>query len=168
MTPRAAPVTLNTTGTPDTPGRQGVDILDHALEEPYWLDDLDLARRHLAREWAPIGCLIEANPITVGGARGMAQLWKHPVPGQDHGLVYGVSVFLAKTAQTAIITYFTDERLLGTTGIRESVVACKDPAMMQALLDDNRPHPYDPELRGLLAYNRSDAEVWTGSSPGTR
>jgi hypothetical protein len=52
MTPRAAPVTLNTTGTPDTPGRQGVDILDHALEEPYWLDDLDLARRHLAREWA--------------------------------------------------------------------------------------------------------------------
>lgn len=166
MTPRAAPVTLNTTGTPDTPGKQGVDILDHALEEPYWLEDLDLARRHLAREWAPSGCLIEANPITVGGVRSMAQLWKHPVPYQEHGLVYGVSVFLAKTTQTAIITYFMDERLLGTTGMRESVVACKDPAMMQALLDDNRPHPYDPELRGLLAYNRSDAEVWDEQFPG--
>jgi hypothetical protein len=100
MTPRAAPVTLNTTGTPDTPGKQGVNILDHALEEPYWLEDLDLARRHLAREWAPSGCLIEANPITVGGVRSIAQLWKHPVPDQEHGLVYGVSVFLAKTAHS--------------------------------------------------------------------
>jgi hypothetical protein len=42
------------------------------------------------------GCLIEANPIIVGGVRSMAQLCKHPVPGQEHGLVYGVSVFLAK------------------------------------------------------------------------
>jgi hypothetical protein len=117
MIPRAAPVTLDTTGMPDTPGRQGVDIYDHALAEPYWLEDLDLARRHLAREWAPIGCLIEANPITVGGVGGMAQLWKHPVAGQGHGLVFGVSVFLAKTTQTANITYVMDETLLGATGI---------------------------------------------------
>jgi hypothetical protein len=165
MTPGAAPVTLDTAGMPDTPGRQGVDMLDHALAEPYWLDDLDLARRHLAREWAPIGCLIEANPITVGGVRGMAQLWKHPVPGQEQGLVYGVSVFLAKTTQTANIMYFMDERLLGMTGIRESVVASKDPAMLQDLLD-RKPHPYDPELHGRLPFNRSDAEVWDEQFPG--
>ncbi|MFY9778174.1 MAG: hypothetical protein WAK28_26705 [Trebonia sp.] len=120
MIPRAAPVTLDTTGTQDTPGRQGVQMLDHALAEPYWLDDLDLAQRHLAREYAPVGCLIEANPITVGGVRGMAQLYKRPVPGQEHGLVFGVAVFLAKTTQTANIMYFVDE--IGATGAREVVV----------------------------------------------
>jgi hypothetical protein len=160
MTPGAAPVTLDTTGMPDTPGRQGVQMLDHALAEPYWLDDLDLARRHLAREYAPVGCLIEANPITVGGVRGMAQLYTRPVPGQRHGLVFGVAVFLAKTTQTANIMYFVDE--IGATGAREAVVAelrMREAAGLdEAALDEFMwpPHPYDPELRGLLPFNRAD------------
>jgi hypothetical protein len=62
--------------------------------------------------------------------------------------------------------YFMDERLLGATGLRESVVACKDPAMLHDLLDDRRPHPYDPELHGRLPFNRSDAEVWDAQFPG--
>ena len=169
MTPRAAPVTLDTTGTPDTPGWQDVHMLDHALAEPYWLDDLDLARRHLAREYAPIGCLIEANPITVGGVRGMAQLYKRPVPGQRHGLVFGVAVFLAKTTQTANIMYFVDE--IGATGAREAVVwelRMREAAGLdKATLDEFMwpPHPYDPELRGLLPFNRADDERWDEKFP---
>jgi hypothetical protein len=57
--------------------------------------DLPASRRYITAPGRR-GCLIEANPIIVGGVRSMAQLWKHPVPGQEHGLVYGVSVFLAK------------------------------------------------------------------------
>ena len=174
MTPGAAPVTLDTTSTPDTPGRQGVHMLDHALAEPYWLDDLDLARRHLAREYAPIGCLIEANPIIVGGVRGMAQRYKRPVPRKEHGLVFGVAVFLAKTTQTANIMYVVDE--IGATGAREAVVAelrmreaagLDKAALDEAALDEFiwPPHPYDPELRGLLPFNPADDERWDEKFP---
>jgi hypothetical protein len=171
MTPRAAPVTLDTTGVPDTPGRQGVHILDHALAEPYWLEDLDLARRYLAREYAPNGCLIEANPITVGGVRGMAQLYKRPISGQGHGLRFGVAVFLAKTTQTANIMYVMDEGR--TSGWREAVVTDmrmgEMPVMTKAALDKllmGEPHPYDPGLRGRLPFNPADDEVWDEKFPG--
>ena len=135
MIPQAVPVTLDTTKgwtrqarkarasifvDPSTGATIALGIFD-PLEEPYWLDDLDLARRHLAREYAPIGCLIEANPITLGGVQGMAQLWKRPIPDQEHGLIFGVTVFLAKTTLTAHIMYWIDGGCW-TTGIREAVV----------------------------------------------
>jgi hypothetical protein len=77
MIPRL-PLTLDAPAMLGRPGRQGVEMLDQALAEPYWLDDLDLARRHLAREYALIGCLIEANPITVGGVRGHSAALETP------------------------------------------------------------------------------------------
>ena len=141
-----------------------LDILDRALGEPYWLDDLDLARRKLARDYAQIGCLIEANPITVGGVRGMTQLWKMPAPApQGHGFHFGVSVYLAKTTQTVEIMHGMDETRLGKTGMREVLVAVK----LQNYDHAHRAlHPYDPELHGRLPFNRSDDEVWDEQFPG--
>jgi hypothetical protein len=172
MIPPAALVTLDTTGMLDTPGRQAVDTLDHALAEPYWLEDLDLARRHLAREYAQTGCLIEANPITVGGIRGIAQLWKHRIPGRKHGLTFGATVFLAKTTQTVYITYFMDE--IGITGTRETYVLERlfrqEAGTTKATMDElmqlaQPPHPYDPELHGQLPFNRADDEMWDEQFP---
>jgi hypothetical protein len=171
--PPAAPVTLDTTGwqrdrryfvDPSTGGVMSLDILDRALTEPYWLDDLDLARRKLARDYAQMGCLIEADPITVGGIRGMTQLYKVPAPApQGRGFHFGVSVYLAKTNQTVEITYGLDEARLESAGIREVLVAVKLQNYGHA---HREPHPYDPELHGRLPFNRSDDEVWDEQFPG--
>ena len=97
----------------------------------------------------------------MSGVRGMTQLWKRPIPDQEHGLIFGVSVFLAKTTQTANIMYWMDERWLGTTGMREAVVI----ATLQNFFH-GEPHPYDPGLHGRLPFNHSDDEVWDERFPG--
>lgn len=170
--PPETSVTLDTTGwqrdrqyfvDPSTGGTMSLDISDRALTEPYWLDDLDLARRKLARDYAQIGCLIEANPITVGGVQAMTQIWKVPAPAQGRGFLFGVSVYLAKTTQTVEIMYCMDEARLESTGMREVWAAVK----LQNICHAHRePHPYDPGLHGRLPFSRSDDEVWDDQFPG--
>ena len=173
MVPPAAPVTLDTTGwqqdrryfvDPSTGGTMSLDILDRALGEPYWLDDLDLARRKLARDYAQIGCLIEANPITVGGVRGMTQLWKMPAPApRGHGFHFGVSVYLAKTTQTVEIMYGMDETRLGKTGMREVLVAVKLQDYDHA---HREPHPYDPNCTADCRSTALTTRFWDEQFPG--
>jgi hypothetical protein len=172
MIPPVAPVMLDTAGLqrdrqyfvdPSTGAAMSLDILDRALDEPFWLDDLDLARRKLARGYAQIGCLIEAKPITVGGVRGMAQIWKQPAPAQGRGFLFGVAVWLAKTTQTVQIMYLMDEARLESTGMREVLVVVKLQNYGHA---SGEPHPYDPELHGRLPFYRSDDEVWDEQFPG--
>jgi hypothetical protein len=172
MVPPAAPVMLDTTGLqrdrryfvdPSTGGTMSLDIIDRALREPYWLNDLGLARRKLARDYAQIGCLIEANPITVGGVRGMTQLWKQSAPDHRHGFLFGVSVWLAKTTQTVAIMYSMDEARRESTSSREVWVAVMLQNHDHAVQE---PHPYDPELHGRLPFSRSDDEVWDEQFPG--
>jgi hypothetical protein len=91
----------------------------------------------------------------------MAQLWKQPILDQEHGVVFGVGVFLAKASRTASINYFMDDRGFGATGTRESVVMVKLRNFFQ-----QEPHPYDPELHGRLPFLRADDEVWDEQFPG--
>lgn len=165
---QTAPVTLDTTGLesfeqgfvdPSTGAGTFLNILDYALDYPYWLDDLDLARREFAREYASAGCLIEADPITVSNVRGMAQIWKTQSD-QDHGMTFGASVIFAKTTQAVNIMHLM-KTARGTAGAREAIVTLK----LQNYLH-REPHPYDAELFCRLPFHRADDEVWDEQFPG--
>jgi hypothetical protein len=137
------------------------------LTEPYWLEDLDLARRTLAQAYGTIGCLIEAVPVTIGGVRGMAQLFKVPDSRSEGGQAYAASVFLAKAGCTVNLG-----GVLSTgpdTDTREAVVArALDTAAASAMsepMSGPSDHPYDPALRSLLPYLQSDEEAWDEHCP---
>jgi hypothetical protein len=170
MIPPAAPVKLDTTGLrqdresyvdTSTGAVLRLFILDRASTAPYWLNDLDLARRYLARQYAARGCLIEANPITVGAVRGIAQIYKLPLPGQGNFNVFGVSVCLAKATQTVEIVYFMDETHLGFAHFRELTVMA-----MLGKFGHRESHPYDSELDSRLPFLRADDEMWDDQFPG--
>jgi hypothetical protein len=165
---RPAPAAYDTTGWRQNPDRSGwtdpetgvglsLTVRDE-LDEPYWLEDLDLARRKLAHDYSMIGCLIEAFPVTVGGVRGMAQLFKVPDSRWERGRAYAASVFLAKAGITVNLGCVLTEGPV--TGTRETLVALQT-------TDSPGPlgHPYDPELQGRLPYLPSDDEVWDQHSP---
>jgi hypothetical protein len=132
---------------PKTGAKIGLEIKNSALTEPYWLEDLEWARRELAKAYGEMGCLIEAEPIWIGQAQGMAQIFKVPHPGREKGLLFGMSLFLAKSSQTVIVKYMNDEGPV--TGVREAM------AMAQLGIPFTD-HPYAPGLNGKLPYNRTD------------
>jgi hypothetical protein len=150
---------------PDTDGwidpRTGAGIsmtIRHELTEPYWLEDLDLARRKLAHDYGGIGCLIEAVPVTVGGVRGMAQLFKVPDARWERGRAYAASVFLAKVGVTVNLGCVVTES--APTGMRETLVALHVGDRLE-----HPGHPYDSGLESLLPYFPSDQEMWDQHYP---
>ncbi|MEU5881047.1 hypothetical protein [Spirillospora sp. NPDC047279] len=131
---------------PRTGARIMLEIQDVPLTESYWLDDLDQARRDLAAGYGKHGCLIEAEPVWIGQTRGMSQLFKVSHP-NGTGLIFGVSLFLAKASETVIVKYTNDEGAV--TGIREAMAM----AQMGVVHVE---HPYAPGVESKLPYNRAD------------
>lgn len=128
------------------------------LTEPYWLEDLDLARRKLAHDYGTIGCLVEAVPVTIAGSRGMAQVFKVPSGEGERGRTYAASVFLAKAGATTNFGCVLTED--SPTGVRETMVALHAGDQL-----DHGGHRYDPELRSKLPYLPSDEETWDQHYP---
>ncbi|WP_433337453.1 hypothetical protein [Spirillospora sp. CA-294931] len=157
------PIRLDTTGLQATDRDGWVDpktgmIVSltedgRALTEPYWLDDLDQARHKLACDYGEAGCLIEADPISVGGTMGMVQLFKVPDAQRERGLIFSATIFVAKTTETVRMQFIAREG--GITGAREAVVAVK----LQNFGQRDK-HPYAPEFHSRLPYLRSDDEAW--------
>lgn len=132
---------------------------DRPLTEPFWLEDLDSARRKLAHDYGKAGCLIEAEPISVGGVPAMHQLVKFPHPQLPRGLIFVSNVFVAKTTCTASVIYFAAEA--GITGVREATLMAK----LGMPKDWVQPHPYDPQVRSNLPYLRGDDPGWDAQFP---
>jgi hypothetical protein len=166
--PLTSPVQLDTSGWRaeadgfwiDERTGAGIKLIvqDFPLTEPYWLDDLDHARAKLAHDYGKVGGLIQADAVTIGAARGMAQLFKVQDPRRQHGLSFCVSLYLAKATRTVCVNYVIDES--GTTGERETLVMMKLGNFLQS-----EKHPYAPDLQGRLPYLRSDEEAWDEQFP---
>lgn len=164
-----APAGYDTTGWQENPDGSGwtdpatglglsLTIRDE-LTEPYWLEDLELARRKLARDYGEIGCLIEASPVTLGGVQGMAQLFK--VPGRrGRSFAYAASVFLAKTGATVNFGCVLAESAASAGIGREASVAAA-----AGELPSRSGHPYDPDLESRVPYLASDEEAWDEHCP---
>jgi hypothetical protein len=60
--------------------RISLDLKNSPLAGPVWLEHIPAMRRNLAAEYARIGCLIEAEPVVLGGVRGVCQVMKAPIP----------------------------------------------------------------------------------------
>jgi hypothetical protein len=163
------PIAIDTTGlVPEGEGQWrdqstqdgvAVDFTNSPLNEPFWLEDLDAARRKLAHDYGQLGCLVEADSISFGGVPAMYQLIKIPAPGRPTGVVFLAIVFVAKATCYAQVTYRAEEG--PTTGVREAVV------MDQLGIPDDwvRPHPYAPDVRSKLPYIRGDDPGWDAQFP---
>lgn len=132
------------------------------LTEPVWLDNLPALRRHLAHEYAQMGCLIEADRVRVGtgpeAADAAYQLAKAPIPNAPHGLVFIVQFMFAKRDSSFSVMMMADES--GTTGVREATLMAK-----LGHTDFFLPHPYDPQLKTKLPFSRADDPAFDAQYP---
>lgn len=166
---KTLPITIDTAGLeplsqgqwrdPTTGDNITVSFDNRPLTEPFWLEDLAGARRKLAHDYGGAGCLIEADPISLGGVPAMHQLAKFPHPQLPAGNVFVSSIFVAKTTCTARVTYLAAEA--GTTGVREAALM----ARLGMPTDWVQPHPYDPAVQSRLPYIRADDPVWDTQYP---
>lgn len=131
-----------------------------ALTEPAWLENVPAMRYNLAVEYAQMGCLIEAEPVTLGGVRGVCQVVKVPIPNAPSGQVFLANIFLAKADRHVMFGCSAAES--GITGVRETTIMAK-----LGLFGDGwvMPHPYAPELKGRLPYHRGDDPAWDTQFP---
>ncbi|GAA3224795.1 TY-Chap domain-containing protein [Actinocorallia longicatena] len=123
-------------------------IQDFPLTETHWLDDLETARRNLAASYSQHGCLIQADPVWIGGVPGMAQVFKIPHPSRRSGLLFGASVFLAKSTRTVVLQFMDEEGPV--SGVREATAMARFGSFAPAQ------HPYVRDLTGRLPFNRAD------------
>lgn len=130
------------------------------LTEPAWLENIPAMRRNLAIEYAQMGCLIEAEPVVLGGVRGVVQVVKVPIPNAPSGQVFLANIFLAKADRHVMFGCAAEER--GITGVRETTIMAKLGLMMDGWV---MPHPYAPELKGALPYHRGDDPAWDAQFP---
>lgn len=128
------------------------------LGEPAWLEDVPALRRNLARNYAGHACLIEADPVPIGGMWGVYQLSKQPIPNAPHGQVFTAQIMLAKEDVFTYAMYFAQER--GTTGVREAVLGGQIGFENYFL-----PHPYDPQLTSKLPFHRADDPQYDAQFP---
>lgn len=131
------------------------------LTEPAWLEDIPAMRRKLTFDYGKIGCLIEAEPVVVGGVRGVCQVAKAPLPNAPTGQVFIGTIFLAKANCCARLSYLADEG--GITGARETAVMVK----LGVRGPDGwvLPHPYAPEAQSVLPFHRGDDPAWDALFP---
>ncbi|WP_436497001.1 TY-Chap domain-containing protein [Actinokineospora sp. HUAS TT18] len=145
--------------SPTTGDRISLKVVDSPLTEPAWLEDIPAMRRNLAHGYASGGCLIEAEPVVIGGVRGVCQVAKVPLPNAPRGQVFVANIFLAKATGFVMFGYIAAEQ--GITGMREALI------MQRLGVPDNwvLPHPYDPELRSAVPYHRGDDPAWDAQFP---
>ncbi|MCI2421353.1 hypothetical protein MOQ72_28320 [Saccharopolyspora sp. K220] len=141
--------------------RISVKLKNTPLAESAWLEDIPTMRRNLAFEYARFGCLIEAEPVVLGGVRGVCQVMKAQIPNAPSGQVFMASIFLAKAGCHAMVSCSAEET--GITGAREVTVMVK----LGLVHGDGwvLPHPYAPELQGALPFHRGDDPAWDAQFP---
>ncbi len=116
---------------------------------PAGLDDLPKLRHDLALVHGETGCLIEAHVVQLDGVPSLLRIVKMPLPSQPHGQIFLCSFTVPKADGSAVLQLAAVER--GMTGAREAVLASE-------IGFENwvQPHPYAPELRGLLPFHPGD------------
>jgi hypothetical protein len=146
---------------PASGDRISLNLENSPLAEPAWLENIPAMRRNLAVEYARMGCLIEAEPVVLGGVHGVCQVVKVPIPNAPSGQVFMANIFLAKASCHAMFACSAEES--GITGVREAAIMAK-----HGLIGGSGwvlPHPYAPELRTLLPYHRGDDPAWDAQFP---
>ncbi|MDX6738760.1 TY-Chap domain-containing protein [Actinocorallia sp. A-T 12471] len=129
-----------------TGGRTTLETDLEPPDDPHWLDDLDAARRALARDHAATGCLISADPVTVGSITGLAQLYKTIHPALPV-ISYGLSIWFLRATRAV--------------HVRHVIPAPPPPdPRTSATTPPPPPHPYDPTLTTALPYLPSDEDPW--------
>ncbi|MGW4214049.1 hypothetical protein ACWEIJ_39110 [Lentzea sp. NPDC004789] len=116
---------------------------------PAGLDDLPKLRHDLARIDGEVGCLIEAHVVGLAGVPALLRIVKMPLPNQQGGQLFHCSFTVPKATCSAVLQLGAIER--GTTGIREGVLAAEI-----GFQNWVRPHPYAPELQGVLPFHAGD------------
>ncbi|MFD4644607.1 hypothetical protein ACFWN2_45380 [Lentzea sp. NPDC058436] len=116
---------------------------------PAGLDDLPKLRHDLAIIHGEAGCLIEAHVVQLGGAPALLRIVKLPLPNQPNGQVFTCSFTVPKERSSAVLQLVAAER--GMTGAREAILAAE-----LGFEDWVKPHPYAPELQGVLPFHAGD------------
>jgi TPR repeat protein len=122
--------------------------------------ELDDTRRMCARSCAENdGCLLELDIRRLGGRAALYQLWKQRQHENERGFAFSAIYLVPVGRRTAVLKYEATER--GMTGMRETLVMVKLGVTNKMMI----PHPYDPDLKGGLAYMRSDDPAWDTMFP---
>ncbi len=116
---------------------------------PAGLDDLPGLRHDLARIHGETGCLIEAHVVQLAGVPALLRIVKLPLPNQPNGQVFVGSFTIPKENCSAVLQLGAVER--GMTGTREAILASELGFQSWA-----KPHPYAPELEGVLPFHAGD------------
>ncbi|MGI5231745.1 hypothetical protein [Actinoallomurus sp. CA-142502] len=145
---------------PASGDRIHISLNGSPLSEPAWLENIPAMRHNLAVEYAQMGCLIEAEPVVLGGVRGVCQVVKAPIPNAPSGQVFLANIFLAKADRHVMFGCSAGES--GITGVREAAIMAELGLMPDGWV---LPHPYAPELRGRLPYHRGDDPAWDARFP---
>jgi hypothetical protein len=116
---------------------------------PAGLDDLPKLRHDLAVIHGETGCLIEAQVVQLAGVPALLRIVKMPLPNLPNGQGFVCSFTIPKANGSAVLQLGAMER--GTTGMREAVLAAEI-----GFQNWVRPHPYAPELRGVLPFHAGD------------
>ncbi|MGX1807911.1 hypothetical protein ACWIGI_19505 [Nocardia sp. NPDC055321] len=143
---------------PGTGDMAGVQYFDLPPDLPASLEDVATLRARLTAIHASTGGLIEAWVIGVDGQPALLRIEKMRHRDQPTGLVFAASIVVPKDRCSAVLMLFCEET--GITGMRE--------AMTMARLGFESmypPHPYAPEVRGDLPYNRADAAEFDADFP---
>ncbi|GGK27790.1 hypothetical protein GCM10011583_69750 [Streptomyces camponoticapitis] len=141
--------------------RVSLTVTNSPLTETAWLEDIPAMRRNLAASYPRMGCLIEAEPVVLGGVRGVCQVVKVPIPNAPTGQVFMAMIFLAKADRHATVSYLAEES--GITGVREATIVAK--LGLTGMDGWVLPHPYAPELQSALPYHRGDDPTWDAQFP---
>lgn len=116
---------------------------------PAGLDDLQRLRHHLALIHGETGCLIEAHVVQLGGVPALLRIVKMPLPNQPNGQGFVCSFTIPKANCSAVLQLGAMER--GMTGTREAILAAEI-----GFQNWIKPHPYAPELQGVLPFHAGD------------
>jgi hypothetical protein len=123
---------------------------------PAGLDELPQLRHRLAHETAEVGALIEAHVVFIDTVPTLFQLLKVPIPNQESGQAFIAAFTVPKENCSVVLRIQCAEG--ATTGAREAAVFAQIGA-------DVRPHPYAPEVKGLLPWHVADDAQWDGQFP---
>lgn len=116
---------------------------------PAGLGDLPKLRHDLALFHGETGCLIEAHVVQLDGVPALLRIIKMPLPDQLSGQAFVCSFTIPKANSSAVLQLGAIER--GTTGTREAVLAAEVGFQNWVM-----PHPYAPELQGVLPFHAGD------------
>ncbi|ROO83060.1 hypothetical protein EDD29_0549 [Actinocorallia herbida] len=114
---------------------------------PHWLDDLPAARRALTVRHARVGCLISADPVTIGDMTGLACLAKVTHAARPR-VSYTFTVWLLRATRAVYLHH---------------VIDAPDPPDPRS--GAPAPHPYAPAVRTALPYLPSDEQSFDPSHP---